>query len=103
MSIQGIQAISAFNDLSPSTGSFSLSQTESSSANFTDLVLNKLQKTSESIETSSNLFEMYLKGDAVSVHEVMIAMGKAKSELQLAVEIRNKILDAYQEITRIQI
>ena len=102
MSIEGVQAIAAFSDVS-SAASTSLSQQEASSANFTSLILNKLQQTSESVQTANNLFEMYLKGDAVPVHEVMIAMGKAKSELQLAVEVRNKILDAYQEITRIQI
>ena len=33
----------------------------------------------------------------------MITLEEAKLALQLAVEIRNKILDAYQEILRMQI
>jgi len=103
MSIQGIQAVTAVTNMDSSLAPQYLSLSESNSSEFTSLLLNKVQQTNESMETSNKLFEMYLKGDGVAVHDVMIAMGKAKSELHLMVEIRNKVLDAYQEITRIQI
>lgn len=100
---QGIQAITAFTNVESSLAPQYLSQSESNSSDFTNLLVNKAQQTNESVEASNHLFEKYLKGDPVAVHDVIIAMGKAKSELHLMVEIRNKVLDAYQEITRIQI
>jgi len=44
-----------------------------------------------------------LAGEDVSVHEVMIAAEKAQLSLDLAVQVRNKALEAYQEIMRMQI
>lgn len=47
--------------------------------------------------------EAFVKGEDVDIHEVMLAGAEAKLSLQVAVEVRNKLLDAYQEINRIQI
>lgn len=42
-------------------------------------------------------------GGDVDLHDVMIATEKASTAVQLAVQIRNKIVDAYQEIDRMQV
>ena len=42
-------------------------------------------------------------GEAVDLHEVMIAVEKAKTSFDLLMEIRNKTIDAYREIMRIQV
>jgi flagellar hook-basal body complex protein FliE len=34
------------------------------------------------------------------VHQVVIALREAELTMQLAVEVRNKILEAYQELAR---
>ncbi|ADL07855.1 flagellar hook-basal body complex protein FliE [Thermosediminibacter oceani] len=44
-----------------------------------------------------------IAGEDISVHEVMIAAEKAKLSLELAVQVRNKAIEAYQEIMRMQI
>ncbi len=41
-------------------------------------------------------------GDATQIHQVMIAYEKAYLALGLTIEIRNKMLEAYHEIMRIQ-
>jgi len=42
-------------------------------------------------------------GDLEDVHEAMIAMQKAKLAFEFTVQVRNKIIDAYQEIMRMQV
>jgi flagellar hook-basal body complex protein FliE len=42
-------------------------------------------------------------GAAPNLHEVMMQMEQAKLSLQLMVQVRNKLLDAYQELVRMQI
>jgi flagellar hook-basal body complex protein FliE len=37
------------------------------------------------------------------VHDVMIAMEHARLKLQLAVEVRNRVVDAYQNLTNMQL
>ncbi|NLB18070.1 MAG: flagellar hook-basal body complex protein FliE [Syntrophomonadaceae bacterium] len=42
-------------------------------------------------------------GDSAQMHQVMIAYEKAYMALDLTIQIRNKMVEAYQEIMRIQI
>ncbi|MGE5422211.1 MAG: flagellar hook-basal body complex protein FliE [Ignavibacteriales bacterium] len=44
-----------------------------------------------------------ITGDVDSIHQSVIAYEKASLSLQLAVELRNKVVEAYQEIMRIQL
>jgi flagellar hook-basal body complex protein FliE len=52
---------------------------------------------------SGSLSERFIKGEAVDLHDVMIAAEKAKTSFQLLMEMRNKALDLYREAMRIQV
>jgi len=39
-------------------------------------------------------------GQTKNIHETMIALEKAEISFKLMIEVRNKILDAYQEVMR---
>ncbi|KJS23496.1 MAG: hypothetical protein VR72_01380 [Clostridiaceae bacterium BRH_c20a] len=39
----------------------------------------------------------------IDIHDVMIGMEKAQLALQLTIEVRNKLVEAYQEIMRMQL
>jgi flagellar hook-basal body complex protein FliE len=47
--------------------------------------------------------ERMVTGEATDLHEVMIAVEKAKTSFDLLMEIRNKAMDAYREIMRMQV
>jgi flagellar hook-basal body complex protein FliE len=42
-------------------------------------------------------------GEAESIHNVLIAIEEAKASLGLVVQVRNRLVDAYQELLRMQI
>jgi flagellar hook-basal body complex protein FliE len=42
-------------------------------------------------------------GDQVQLHEAVIAMEEASVSFQLMVEVRNKLLESYQELMRMQV
>lgn len=44
-----------------------------------------------------------MSGEGVSLHQAMIAMEEASVSFQLMVEVRNKLLETYQELMRMQI
>jgi len=52
---------------------------------------------------AGNAVESMVKGEAVDLHEVMIAVEKAKTSFELLMEIRNKTISAYQELMRMQV
>jgi len=54
-------------------------------------------------EISKGKIEDFIAGEISDVHEVMIAVEKASTSFQLLMELRNKMLDAYQEIKRMSV
>jgi len=52
---------------------------------------------------AGNAVESMVKGESVDLHEVMIAVEKAKTSFELLMEIRNKTISAYQELMRMQV
>ncbi|EJM54438.1 MULTISPECIES: flagellar hook-basal body complex protein FliE [unclassified Pseudomonas] len=52
---------------------------------------------------ASELLSAYALGENIAPHDLVMAMEQAKLSLQLAVEVRNRLVDAYQELTRLQI
>lgn len=43
-----------------------------------------------------------LQGNRQDIHNVMIAMEKADAAFQLMVQVRNKIVNAYEEVSKMQ-
>ena len=66
---------------------------------FTDAVndVNKLQHKADEAALSLAL------GEADDIHNIMIQAEQAHLALQLTIAVRNKIVEAYQEISRMQI
>ncbi len=62
-----------------------------------------LGKVNDSQIKADNMITNFLVGDVKDIHQVTIAMGEAKLMLQLAVEVRNKVVEAYQELSRMQV
>ncbi|MDP5273436.1 flagellar hook-basal body complex protein FliE [Chengkuizengella axinellae] len=54
-------------------------------------------------QTVSQLNSQFIQGGNVDPHELLIASQKASLGLELTVEVRNKVIEAYQEIMRMQI
>lgn len=59
--------------------------------------INKLQN-----DADKTIAKVQLE-DASSIHEAMIALEKAGISFQVMMQVRNKILDAYQEVMRMQV
>lgn len=59
--------------------------------------LNQLQ-----LGADKSIQDMVL-GKTDDIHSVMIALQKAQVSLQFAVQVRNKLVEAYQEIMRMQV
>ncbi len=52
---------------------------------------------------AGKITEDFVAGKDVQLHEVMIAGEKAKTSLDLLMEIRNKTIDMYKELIRMQV
>ncbi|MBS3984557.1 MAG: flagellar hook-basal body complex protein FliE [Selenomonadales bacterium] len=52
---------------------------------------------------ADDLAKQLALGEIQDVHQVTVAMAQAQLSLQLAVQVRNKMVEAYQEIARMQV
>lgn len=64
--------------------------------------MNVLNDTNNTIKEADQLSLDFALGKVDSIHEVMIAQEKASVALQYTIQLRDKFLDAYNEIMRIQ-
>ncbi|PWN05171.1 flagellar hook-basal body complex protein FliE [Rhodohalobacter mucosus] len=80
-----------FNDSSNPEGSFA------------DMIRDAVQSVDAMQKESETGVENILAGKAENIHEVMISMQKAQLSFQLMVEMRNKAVETYQELSRMQI
>ena len=54
-------------------------------------------------KTADAQVEAFVAGETENVSDVMIAMNNAELHFQLLTEVRNKLLDGYQELMRMQV
>ncbi|MFT4925223.1 MAG: flagellar hook-basal body complex protein FliE [Phenylobacterium sp.] len=70
---------------------------------FGQLLQGGVSEVNETLQLANSQLDKMALNQPVSTHEVMITMEKAKLQLQLAIEVRNKLLEGYQEIMRMQL
>ncbi|WLR43544.1 flagellar hook-basal body complex protein FliE [Bacillus carboniphilus] len=74
-----------------------------SNQNFSTYLKEALKETNELQVQSDKLTTMMANGHDVDLDQVMIAAEKANVALQATLEVRNKVIESYQEIMRMQI
>ncbi|MDI6401987.1 flagellar hook-basal body complex protein FliE [Balneolaceae bacterium ANBcel3] len=87
-------------DIAPRKPEFRTPATEDS---FSDMLSRAIGSVDQAMKTSEQGIQDFAAGRTENVHDVMINMQKAQLSFQLMVEIRNKAIEAYQEISRMQI
>ncbi|KAB3531601.1 flagellar hook-basal body complex protein FliE [Alkaliphilus serpentinus] len=88
--------------LSNSLGLFAETK-EKGAVSFSDMFAESLKNADRLEKESQNFSEKIASGQVDNIHEAMIAAQKADISMQLILQVRNKVLDAYREITRMQI
>ena len=73
------------------------------SSNFLDTLKEKLNEVNDKQIEAENITQKFIKGEEEDVHKVMLSTEEAKLSLELAVQIRNKLVEAYEEFNRMQI
>ncbi len=72
-------------------------------AKSSDILQNALDDANKLKIESDKLTEDYILGKNDNLHEVMISSQKAEVSIMFVTEVRNRLMDAYQEFMRMQI
>ena len=72
-------------------------------ASFENLLGNFVGDVAQKQSTANDTIKALLSGQNVSLHQTMISMEEANVSFQMMVEVRNKLLDSYQELMKMQV
>lgn len=103
MPIDPISSINGIPKLTPPEGSKSSGQAGTILNDFGQVLGNAINMLSQKETTANQAIASLAAGEDVELHQVMMAMQEADISFQLALEVRNKIVDAYQEVMRMQV
>ncbi|MEW5898686.1 MAG: flagellar hook-basal body complex protein FliE [Bacillota bacterium] len=76
---------------------------EAQSPSFGEMLNEALEEVNAAQVKADQLQIKFLTGEVQDLHQVVIAMEEARLLTSLAVEVRNRIVESYQEISRMQI
>ncbi|WP_432359346.1 flagellar hook-basal body complex protein FliE [Sporosarcina sp. UB5] len=74
-----------------------------SQKSFGTMLKNAIQDVNVKQTESDKMTEKLILGEDVDLHNVMITAQKASIALNATVEVRNKVIEAYQEIIRMPV
>lgn len=98
MQVGDIQA--ALGKLSPE---MSVNKSAENVTNSFETTLDGFVNNVNNLQNSANdAIDKMAAGQTADVHEVMVAMEKAKVSFDMLLQIRNKMLDAYKQIMQMQ-
>lgn len=96
MQVNGINSI-------PAVPGSQLNKTEKSGTSFADVINNALNEVNNLQIESSQATDDFISGKSDNIHSVMMAGSKANIALQMTMQVRNKVMDAYKEVMNMQI
>ena len=70
---------------------------------FEDTLKTFLQSTDQQLKAADKKTAEFAVGERYDLHEIMIASEKAGIQFSLLLNVRNKLLEAYQEVMKMQI
>jgi len=87
----------------PSAGGIRKMEKSYSGPSFKDSVSRFVGKVNEMQLTAADNAQRLAAGENMNLHEVMIAQEQASLAFQMTLQMRNRIVEAYQEVMRTQI
>lgn len=70
---------------------------------FGKMLMDVLKEVNQGQQEARAKGEAFMAGQPVDIDEMMITMERASVAMQLTLQVRNKLLEAYQEIARMQV
>lgn len=81
-----------------------VSEEDNGTVNFSQKLKSAVDQVNNTQQTAGKLTREFVSGESdKNLHEVMISMQKANISFQTMIQTRNKLVESYQEIMRMQV
>ena len=106
MSIQPVDFLAAAQPIAlPATGAVEAlaSQSLAAPSSFGQWFGSQLGKVDTQLEQADKQLQALASGEAHNLHQVMISLEEARLSFQLLLQVRNRALEAYQDVMRMSV
>jgi flagellar hook-basal body complex protein FliE len=103
MNIEALQALGAHDEVGPLSATQQRAPEVSTSPSFSDRISAGLQELNGRLLATQGDLQRLAVGEVQNLHEVMVRLEESRIALQLALQVRNRVLEAYQDVMRMQI
>ena len=98
-----INNIGNINNITSEVSNQSTSEKRENTYLFENYLKDSLNKVNDLQVEADRQSVLLATGQAESIHDITIASAKAKVSLELTMAVRNKVVEAYKEIMRMQV
>lgn len=101
-----MNVISPITPVSGSAGSIPLPFLGSAQANgagFASLLENGLADVEARVAKADRLVEAYARGDTIPVHQVTLALEQARVAVEIATQVRSRLVEVYRDFMSMQL
>jgi flagellar hook-basal body complex protein FliE len=95
-------AMRNFSKAERSSQAFHLKAEAPKVADFSETLRTSLNEVNDLHLQKDRMIQSFASGETQNVHELMISLQKAGLAMSLTAAVRNKVLEAYKELNRIQ-
>ncbi|MDT0200804.1 flagellar hook-basal body complex protein FliE [Nocardioides sp. AE5] len=103
MSIGGIESVGFTPYVAPQVGAPSTVARAEGSSSFSDMVIDGIERLEGVQDKADGLAVQAATGNLENIHDYTIAAAEAQVATQLTVALRNKAVEAFTEIMRMQV
>lgn len=103
MSIEAISPVDASSFVMDVAASDRISNVPATGVDFASMIGDGLDRVDASLREADGRIRSLAAGEDIPLHDVMISMERARMDLMLVVEVRNRLVEAYQELSRMQL
>jgi flagellar hook-basal body complex protein FliE len=89
--------------VAPALGGIDATQASSAAGGFGAWFAGQLGKVDGQLQVADQQLQALASGEAQNLHQVMLGLEEARLSFQLLMQVRNRALEAYQDVMRMQV
>lgn len=102
--IESVAAVAAVQSSIAAEGAMAgTAQSASAPEVFANLIQRQIADLNASVSTAETAVHDLASGKSVELHEVMISLERARLSVQTFVQVRNRLIESYQDLMRMQL
>ena len=103
MNISGPMNLSGLGSVIPAAPQLAPPSVASPGTSFSDILSGAINDVETSRSSANQSMEQFLSGEGDDLHSTILATQRADLEFQMFMQVRNKVVSAYQEVMKMQL